>query len=143
MAAYDPLLGKTYAEIGTEARSMHKCQGMAQLLALPGPAQSVYQLVDSTLPGQMQKDEASLFDGVDSTISGLAEFAGSQPPADLVKGLSAIASAVQEAQKQFTTDRTRARSRRCSPAFTPCARCGDRSATSCPMRTGATTSTRG
>ena len=34
---YDPLLGKTYAEIGTEARSMHKCQGMAQLLALPGP----------------------------------------------------------------------------------------------------------
>ena len=36
-AVYDPLLGKTYAEIGTEARSMHKCQGMAQLLALPGP----------------------------------------------------------------------------------------------------------
>ena len=35
---YDPLLGKTYSEIGTEARSMHKCQGMAQLLALPGPS---------------------------------------------------------------------------------------------------------
>ena len=32
---YDPLLGRTYSEIGTEARSMHKCQGMAQLLALP------------------------------------------------------------------------------------------------------------
>ena len=32
---YDPLLGKTYAEIGTEARSMHKCQGMGQLLSLP------------------------------------------------------------------------------------------------------------
>ena len=38
LAVYDPLLGKTYAEIGTEARSMHKCQGMAQLLALPGPS---------------------------------------------------------------------------------------------------------
>ena len=37
-ASYDPLLGKTYAEIGTEARSMHKCQGMAQLLSLPGPS---------------------------------------------------------------------------------------------------------
>ena len=35
-AVYDPLLGKTYSDIGTEARSMHKCQGMAQLLALPG-----------------------------------------------------------------------------------------------------------
>src|SRR5690349_23554701 len=34
-SVYDPLLGKTYFEIGTEARSMHKCQGMGQLLALP------------------------------------------------------------------------------------------------------------
>src|SRR6266496_2609907 len=31
---YDPLLGKTYAEIGSEARAMHKCQGYGQLLAL-------------------------------------------------------------------------------------------------------------
>src|SRR4051812_724513 len=29
---YDPLLGKTYAEIGSEARAMHKCQGFGQLL---------------------------------------------------------------------------------------------------------------
>src|SRR5690349_1987758 len=34
-SVYDQLLGKTYAEIGSEARSMHKCQGMGQLLALP------------------------------------------------------------------------------------------------------------
>src|SRR5215475_5834680 len=34
---YDSLLGKTYAEIGSEARSMHKCQGMGQLLSLPSP----------------------------------------------------------------------------------------------------------
>ena len=57
LAAYDPLLGKTYAEIGTEARSMHKCQGMAQLLSLPGPSASTYQLVESSIPGQMQRDE--------------------------------------------------------------------------------------
>ena len=35
LASYDSLLGRTFDEIGTEARSMHKCQGMAQLLALP------------------------------------------------------------------------------------------------------------
>ena len=34
---YDRLLGKTYNEIGSEARSMHKCQGMGELLALPSP----------------------------------------------------------------------------------------------------------
>ena len=28
-AAYDPLLGRTYAEIGADARSNHKCQGAA------------------------------------------------------------------------------------------------------------------
>ena len=33
---FDPLLGRTYAELGTEARSMHKCQGTSQLLPLPG-----------------------------------------------------------------------------------------------------------
>src|SRR5436190_2906150 len=55
---YDSLLGKTYAEIGSEARSMHKCQGMGQLLPLPTPSStSSYQLDESLVPGRMQKDE--------------------------------------------------------------------------------------
>ena len=41
---YDQLLGKTYGEIGAEARSMHKCQGTAQLLALPGSSSSNFVL---------------------------------------------------------------------------------------------------
>src|SRR5205809_1621705 len=69
---YDPLLGKTYSEIGSEARTMHKCQGAGQLLSLPAPAaQSTYQLVETTLPGQMEKDESSLFDGIDTSLPGL------------------------------------------------------------------------
>ncbi|HUU34844.1 MAG TPA: PIG-L family deacetylase, partial [Vicinamibacterales bacterium] len=36
---YDPLLGRTCNEIAGEARSMHKCQGMSQLLPLPGVSQ--------------------------------------------------------------------------------------------------------
>src|SRR2546425_7453003 len=59
---YDPLVGKNYAEIGTEARSMHKCQGMGQLLPPMAFAQATYQLVETTLPAQLQKDETSLFD---------------------------------------------------------------------------------
>src|SRR5580700_10759252 len=34
--AYDSLLGRTYAEIGADARSNHKCQGTGGLPALPG-----------------------------------------------------------------------------------------------------------
>jgi LmbE family N-acetylglucosaminyl deacetylase len=98
-AVYDPLLGKTYAEIGTEARSMHKCQGMAQLLALPGAQTASYRLVESTLPAQ--PDEKSLFDGIDSSIASLAKFAGAKPPKELTEGLAAISAAVQTAQKTF------------------------------------------
>jgi LmbE family N-acetylglucosaminyl deacetylase len=104
LSGYDPLLGKTWAEIGTEARSMHKCQGMAQLLSLPGPLSSSYYLVDSTIPGQTDRDEAAMFDGVDSSITGLAQFAGAQAPKELTDGLAAVATAVQNAQKAFDTD---------------------------------------
>ena len=54
------LLGKTYTEIGTEARSMHKCQGMAQLLSLPGPMSSTYYLAESAIAGQTaaRRDDA-------------------------------------------------------------------------------------
>jgi len=97
---YDELLGRTYSEIGTEARSMHKCQGMAQLLALPGPVTRTYRLVETTIAGQMQRDEKALTDGIDSSIPSLAQFAGPRPPKDLVLGLAAIASNVRAAQQR-------------------------------------------
>jgi len=97
---YDPLLGKTYTEIGTEARSMHKCQGMGQLLALPGTTgTATYRLVESTIAAR--PDETSLFDGIDSSLAGLAKFAGARPPKELTDGLASIASDVQSAQKAF------------------------------------------
>src|SRR5207249_2055640 len=52
LAVYDPLFGYTYSEIGSEARSMHKCQAMSQLIALPAPAARGYRLAESTIAGQ-------------------------------------------------------------------------------------------
>ena len=102
--AYDPLIGKTYNEIGVEARSMHKCQGTAQLLSLPSPAMpNLYQLDESTLPAQLGKDETSLFDGIDTSIASLAAFVGPKPPKDLTEGLKVIAASVNAAQKTFDT----------------------------------------
>jgi LmbE family N-acetylglucosaminyl deacetylase len=101
---YDALLGRTYSEIGTEARSMHKCQGMGQLLSLPVAAsQSTYQLVETTLPSQMQRDETSLFDGVDSSLMSLAKYAGARAPRDLTNGLQVVSNAVQNAARNFDT----------------------------------------
>jgi LmbE family N-acetylglucosaminyl deacetylase len=94
---YDPLLGRTYSEIGSEGRAMHKCQGMGQLLPLPGPFVVKYQLVATVLPGGVERDEQTLTDGLDLSLGGLASFAGAQPPAPLAKGLGEIAGSVRAA----------------------------------------------
>ena len=54
----------------------------------------------------MQRDERSLFDGIDTSIAALAQFAGARPPKDLVDGLAAVSAAVQAAQKKFDTEAT-------------------------------------
>src|SRR5436190_4878277 len=108
-SVYDELLGRTYSGIGTEARSMHKCQGMAQVLALPGPVTRTYRLIESTIPGQTQKDEKLLTDGIDSSFPSLAAYAlstgsgqaGARAPKELVDGLAAIAAQVRTAQQRF------------------------------------------
>jgi hypothetical protein len=99
---FDLLLGRTYAEMGTEERSMHKCQGMAQLLSLPvSSAPQRFFLMD-TFAAEPPGDETSLFDGIDTTVPALANFVqGAAPPPALVTGLRAIAEAVADAKKQF------------------------------------------
>jgi len=111
--AYDELLGRTYAEIGSDAHSNHKCQGTGGLPGIPGLAQggrggggqggAAYQLIDSMIPGQMDKDETSLFDGIDTRLTALARYAGSTPPAALTAGLAAIAEQAESAQKAFAS----------------------------------------
>ena len=107
-ALYDSLLGRTYAEIGADAHSNHKCQGTSGLPALPGfgggrgfGGGGQYQLIDSTIAGQMQKDEASIFDDVDLTLAGIAQFAGATPPDGLKSGLSAIVEQAVKAKAAF------------------------------------------
>ena len=107
--AYDPLLGRTYAEIGSDARAAHKCQGMGGLPPLAGGGGGRggrggggYQLMETTIPGQKEKDQA-LFDGVDTRIEALAHFAGPNPPAALAAGLAAIAADAKQAQLAFAS----------------------------------------
>jgi LmbE family N-acetylglucosaminyl deacetylase len=101
VAEFDPLLGRTYVEVGGEERSMHKSQAMAQLLPLPfGRTQQRYLLMDSFVPAPAG-EESSLFQGIDTTIPGLASHAGAVPPAALAAGLRAIAEQISTAQKAF------------------------------------------
>ena len=105
LGRYDPLLGTTYAEIGSRARSMHKCQGTSQLIALPaGAVGAQYRLADTTIPGQTSAGETSLFDGVDTSIEGLARFAGANPPAGLTLALRILSGHAAEAFRRFDTE---------------------------------------
>ena len=112
---FDPLLGRTYDEIGAEARSMHKCQGMSQLLPLPAPTGGGgfgggggpggvrnYRLRDSVLEGGVARPEKEIFDGVDTSLRSLLTFAPGAPAA-LGTGLDAISSAVADARKALAS----------------------------------------
>jgi LmbE family N-acetylglucosaminyl deacetylase len=109
VGAYDELLGRTYAEIGSDAHSNHKCQGTTGLPGIPGVqtggrggfAGAAYRLVDTTIPGEMEKDETSLFDGIDTRLAGIAQYAGPNPPAPLTAGLAAIAEQAVRARQSF------------------------------------------
>ena len=102
LGGYDPLLGRTYAEIGSRARSMHKCQGMSQLVALPaGASGAQYRLAETNLPGSRPAGETSLFDGIDTTVEGLVRLAGANPPEALTRGLAALAGDARAALREF------------------------------------------
>ena len=100
-SGFDVLLGRTYAEIGTEERSMHKCQAIGQLLALPVDAAAQRYLLMDTFASSAAAEERSLFEGIDTTLPGLSAFVQGPPPQALVTGLGAIAGHVADAQRQF------------------------------------------
>ena len=105
LGGYDPLLGATWAEIGSRARGMHKCQGMSQFVALPsGAAGGRYRLAETVLEEHSAAAETSLFDGVDTTIEGLARFAGPNPPAALADALAGLGCHARAALDGFEAE---------------------------------------
>ncbi len=102
LGGYDPLLGTTWTDIGSRARGMHKCQGTSQLVALPaGAAGGRYRLAETAIPEHSASADTGLFDGVDTSIRGLARFAGENPPDELQRTLQLIESHASDALRAF------------------------------------------
>jgi len=95
--AYDPLLGRSYREVAREGLSHQRSQGAGQVRPAPGAAQSAVLLVEGAAP--KGEAERSLFDGLDTTLVGLAKLAG--PAADLKPELEAISGRVEAAIGKF------------------------------------------
>lgn len=82
VGAFNPILGRSYQEIGALARSMHKCQGMVR----PGEKGDQilhYRLVESTVNAPAK--EESVFDGIDTSLNALV--AGINAPSDALASL--------------------------------------------------------
>jgi LmbE family N-acetylglucosaminyl deacetylase len=70
---YDYLLGRTFYEIALEGRSQHKSQEQGSIEP-HGPHQSGVRLLESVV--NKSEPEQSIFDGIDTTITGIAKLSG-------------------------------------------------------------------
>jgi len=85
---YDPTLGSSYAELGARGLQLQRSQ-VQRVHARMGPAIYRFQLVDSV--GERPIREDSIFDGLDTSLTGLARFAGDDETADwLLKALAEV-----------------------------------------------------
>ena len=94
---FDPVLGRTFGEIAAEGRSQHKSQEMGTI-EVKGPQASGMSLVESVV--QASTPEASVFGGIDVSISGLATLAG-LPAGTLRSELAAIDAAAKQALSEY------------------------------------------
>src|SRR5688500_972466 len=79
-SGYDPLIGCTIGEVGAVAASMHKCQGRSPIINIGGASGARYRLAATVIESQKNKDETSLFDGVDTSLASLLQYGGATPP---------------------------------------------------------------
>jgi len=100
--AYDPILGRTFAQLGAESRSMHRCQGMAQLQVAPGERSSLWNPV--AFHGIAGKEgEADLFEGIDTSLMALTHLAGTDlvDLPFLIPSIHQIQLAIRQAGEAF------------------------------------------
>lgn len=94
---YDPLIGRTYSEIAMEGRSQHKTQEMGAP-EIKGPQTTGMRLIESKTQARLASDSSSgdeIFDGIDTSISGIAILCGVKETAIIENLKEAQASATQ------------------------------------------------
>ena len=95
--AFDAVIGRSYAEIASEGRSQHKSQSMGGI-EVRGPLTTGLKLLTSLVTAPPR--EAGVFDGIDTTLTGLATTSG-LPPGTLAPELQALQTAAARALAEF------------------------------------------
>lgn len=100
IGTYSPLLGRSYTQFAVEGLAHQTSQGTGGFRLPPGHRVTSYTRADSVLPkNELKDDESDFFDGIDTTLPGLAARLGadeSKVPS-LRDGLQQLAKLVEEA----------------------------------------------
>jgi LmbE family N-acetylglucosaminyl deacetylase len=103
---YDPVLGRSYREIGSEGYSKHRSQGSGMALSLPGKDYDLYRLIDSTSKDQPQGND--FFSGISTSVFAILELAGTEKTSAsfLQRDLASAANAGTEALSLYKAGRS-------------------------------------
>ncbi|MGH9511178.1 MAG: PIG-L family deacetylase [Terriglobales bacterium] len=98
----DPLLGMSYAQFAIEGLRHQLSQGAGAWTIGPGPRYTYYKLVDSVLPKSISGHENSFFDGIDTTLPGLAKRLGddSAKLPHFHSGLESVQTEIETASRE-------------------------------------------
>ena len=98
---WSPLLGQSFIQIARTGWGMHKSQFGGGFTMLPGPSSVSYHLYGSRVPKSAETYhdglETSLFDGINTSLTGIATLAHSGNTAFLTAGLQQISAHVDHA----------------------------------------------
>lgn len=97
--AYDPLLGFTYAQVAREGLGYQKSQNGGTGIPAAGPFPSPYHRFASKLPSQAR--EETFFDGIDTSLQGIASLARGGDAGFLAVALRSIGADIDKAMAQF------------------------------------------
>jgi LmbE family N-acetylglucosaminyl deacetylase len=97
---YAPLIGLSYDQIARIGYGMHKSQNGGTGIPDAGPVTSEYHRFASRVP--VEDQEKTFFDGIDTSLMGIAGLAKGQNAGFLRAGLNHINSMVEEAMSRFS-----------------------------------------
>jgi LmbE family N-acetylglucosaminyl deacetylase len=103
---YDPVLGATYQQISREGLGYQKSQNGGGAIPNAGQSLSAYHRFGSVVSAQ--EKEATFFDGIDTSLMGIASLAGSGDTAFLKTGLTEVNTAVEDAISKYSSQQPQA-----------------------------------
>lgn len=97
---YNPILGSSYLQISREGLNNQKTQNGGIAIPLPRPFSSAYHLYASRV--KSAEHEKAFFDGIDTTLAGIASYAPAEKQAPWREKFNSLNSNVESAIASYT-----------------------------------------